>query len=157
MPDNLFPLGYDEQELAEDDIVEEAAIGYQNGPAFDDELGDFLRDGGNRILDSDGIDSWISWCKNCIATERYKHLAYDDDFGIEIEAAMNAESREEAESILTRQITEALMADPNGRVEYVEQLDFTWTAADAVEITAIIHGINDVTIDVTAYITKGDI
>ena len=157
MPDNLFPVGYEEQELAEDDLVEEKAIGYLNGPAFDDEVGDFMRDGSNRILDSDGIASWKSWCINCIQTERYKHLAYDSDFGIETEAAMRAETREEAESILTRQITEAIMADPYGRAEYLEQLDFSWTAPDAVEITAVIHGIDDVTIDITAYITKGEV
>lgn len=157
MPNNLFPTGYEDQYLAAADTADNTIIGYKNGPSFDDELGDFLRDGGNRILDSDGIDSWITWCKNCIATERYKHLAYDGDFGIEIEAAMQAGSKAEAESILTRQITEALMADPYGRVKYVEQLEYKWTAADAVEIAAVIHGIDDVTIDITAYITKGDI
>ena len=157
MADNLFPIGYEEEIIEEADLTDDRPVGYLNGPAFDYELGDFKRDGGNKILDSDGIESWKLWCINCIQTERYKHLAYDSDFGIEIEEAMKAATQEEAESILTRQITEAIMADPYGRTEYVEQLDFSWTAPDAVEITAIIHGINDVTIDITAYITKGEI
>lgn len=158
MADNLFPEGYENEviEEAEATLVD-TPIGYKNGLSFDEEAGDFIRDGKNSIVDSDGIESWKSWCINCIQTERYKHLAYDDDFGISTEEAMQAGSQEEAESILTREITEAIMADPYGRTEYIEQLEFTWTAADAVEINAIIHGITDVTIDITAYITKGEI
>ena len=108
------------------------------------------------ILDSDGIDSWKSWCVNCLQTERYKHMAYSSDFGIELDAAFAAETREEAESILTRQITEALLADPYERCEFIEDITFTWTASDALQVAVIIHGIDDVTIDVTAYLTKGE-
>lgn len=156
MANNLFPEGYDEEIVNPEDLVARKPIGYRNGIAFDCRAGDFMRDGMNKILPSDGIESWKSWCINCIQTERYKHLAYSTEFGIETAAAMNAGSREEAESILMRQITEAIMADPYGRAEYVEQITFDWTAPDAVEASVTIVGIDDVTIDITAHITKGE-
>ena len=154
---NLFPEGYEDEIVTEEELEAEAPAGYLNGIAFDEELGDFRRDGMNKMQDSDGIESWKSWCINCLQTERYKHLAYSTDFGIELDAALAASSREEAESILTREITEALLADPYKRTAYVEEIKFDWTAPDSVVVSVTIHGIDDVTIDITAYITKGDI
>lgn len=156
MADNLFPEGYENEIIVEADLESGKPTGYRNGITFDSQIGDFLRDGMNKMLDSDGIESWKSWCINCIQTERYKHLAYSTDFGIDTQAAMNAKSREEAESILTREITEALMADPYERTAYIEEITFNWTAPDALAVAVIIHGIDDVTIDITAYITKGE-
>lgn len=152
---NLFPEGYEDEVITEEDLTSDTPTGYRNGIAFDYETGDFKRDGKNRIMDSDGIESWKSWCINCIQTERYAHLAYSSDFGIETAAAMRAKTREEAESILTREITEAILADPYGRTEYVEDIEFDWTAPDTVMVNATIKGVDDVTIDITAYLTKG--
>lgn len=152
---NLLPVGYEEEVVLDEDLVQEGPIGYRNGVAFDYEHGDFKRDGRNRLLDSDGIESWRSWVVNCISTERYKHLAYSTDFGIELDLVFQAGSREEAESILTRQITEAILADPYQRTRYIEGLEYNWTGPDAVEVSAILHGIDEVTIDLVAYITKG--
>lgn len=154
---NLLPTGYEEEVLEADDLVANQPIGYRNGIAFDDSIGDFRRDGKNRLLDSTGIESWKSWCINCLQTERFKHLAYSSDFGIEMDAVFAATSREEAESILTRQITEAIMADPYQRAAYIENLEYAWAAADAVEVHLTIQGIDDVSIDITAYITKNDL
>ena len=156
MAENLFPEGYENEIITEEDLALEQPTGYRNGIAFDSLLGDFLRDGMHKLLDSDGIESWKSWCINCLQTERYKHLAYSTDFGIELDKAIKASSREEAESILTRQITEAIMADPYQRTKYIEEIKYNWTAPDAVSVAATIHGIDDVTIDITAYITKGE-
>lgn len=154
---NLFPEGYEDEVITAEDITSDTPIGYRNGISFDYETGDFRRDGKNKSLDSDGIESWKSWCINCIQTDRYAHLAYSSDFGIDKTAAMRAESREEAESILTREITEAILADPYDRTQYVEDITFDWTAPDTVKVSATIHGIDDVTIDITAYITKGGV
>lgn len=156
MAENLFPEGYETEVIEEEDLADGSVTGYRNGIAFDYELGDFTRDGRNRMLDSDGIESWRNWCINCLQTERYKHLAYSTDFGIEIEKAMKATSQAEAENILTREITEALLADPYGRTAYVEDLEFDWSAPDTVSVKATIQGINDVSIDLEAYITRGD-
>lgn len=152
---NLLPTGYEDEVITPDDIVEHRPIGYRNGVAFDYTTGDYVRDGKNRIMDSDGIESWKSWCINCLSTERYKHLAYNSDFGIEYDKVFRAETREEAENILTRQITEAILADPYERCAYIESIGFEWPAPDGIEVHAILHGIEDVTIDITAYITKG--
>lgn len=152
---NLFPTGYEEAVITQADLKSELPIGYRNGIAFDYETCDFIRDGKNKILDSDGIESWKSWCIICIQTERYAHLACPSYFGIDTSAAMRAKSREEAESILTREITEAIMADPYKRTRYVEDLEFDWTAPDTVRVNAVIHGIDDVSIDLVAYISKG--
>ena len=152
---NLFPAGYEDEVITEEDRSSGSPIGYRNGIAFDYQTGDFELDGKHRILDSDGIESWKSWCIICIQTERYAHLACPSDFGIETAAAMQATSREEAESILTREITEAILADPYGRTEYVEDISFDWTAPDTVVVNATIHGIDDVSIDLEAYISKG--
>lgn len=151
---NLFPVGYETEIIAGEETVSGRPIGYRNGIAFDDKTGDFLRDGKNRLLDSNGIESWKSWIVNTTMTERYKHLAYSSDIGIEYDRVFNAKSREEAESILTRQIVENIMADPYGRCEYVENVEFTWTGSDAVTVSITVQGIDDVTLDVTAYITR---
>lgn len=156
MADNLFPEGYETETIDEEDLVDSGFTGYRNGISFDEELGDFKRDGKNKMLDSDGIESWKSWCINCIQTERYKHLAYSSDFGISKEAALKATSHAEAENILTREITEAILADPYGRADYIEDLVFDWTDPDTIVVLVTIHGIKDVTIDITAYITKGE-
>lgn len=153
---NLMPVSYEtEKDLGIEDITDESAGRYRNGIAFDYEAGDFKRDGKNKLLDSDGIESWKSWCINCLQTERYKHLAYSSDFGIEMDPVFNATSREEAESHLTRQITEAIMADPYERAKYVPEIEFTWEAPDEIRADVTIQGIDDVTIDIVAYITKG--
>lgn len=156
MASNLFPEGYEEEIITQAELESGRPIGYRNGIAFDYRMGDFARDGMNKMLDSDGIESWKSWCINCLHTQRYKHLAYSTDFGIDSDAAMKATSRGEAESILSREITEAILADPNKRAEYIEEIVFDWTAPDALAVNVTIHGVDDVTIDITAYITKGE-
>lgn len=156
MANNLFPEGYESEVITQEELASEKPTGYRNGIAFDNRRGDFLRDGMHKMLDSDGIESWKSWCINCIRTERYKHLAYSSDFGIEIDKAMKASSREEAESILARQITEAILADPYKRAKYIEQITFEWTAPDAVCVDVSIQGVDNATIDITAYITQGE-
>ncbi len=151
---NLLPTGYETEITNLSNMASDRPIGYRNGPAFDYETGDYKRDGKNRILDCDGVESWKAWCINCISTQRYSKLAYGTDFGIELDLVFAAESHEEAESILIRQITEAILADPYGRCEYVENIGINWTAPDALEANVTLHGIDDVTLDLTAYITK---
>lgn len=157
MAENLFPEGYEDEVVETEELEEEKPVGYRNGVSFDELNGDFRRDGMNKLLDSTGIESWKSWIINCLSTERYKHLAYSSDFGIELDLVFAAASHEEAESILTRQITEAIMADPYQRTAYIEDIEYNWSAPDAIEVKLTIHGIDDVSIDAIAYLTKGDI
>lgn len=151
---NLFPTGYESEIITEGDLLNDQPIGYRNGLSFDYETGDFRRDGKNKILDSDGIESWRSWVINCINTERYKHLAYSTDFGIELDKVFAAESREEAESILTRQCTEAILADPYERTAYIDNIEISWPHPDGIIFACTLHGIQDVTIDITTFLTN---
>ena len=120
MANNLLPEGYENEVVLDEDLVQRGPIGYRNGIAFDYKNEDFMRDGMNKLLDSDGIESWKSWCINCLNTQRYAHLAYSSDFGIDIDKVFKAGSRDEVESILTREITEAILADPYQRANYIE-------------------------------------
>lgn len=153
---NLFPEGYENEVIVAEDLKSGTPTGYRNGIKFDFEAGDFVRDGMNRLVACDGIESWRAWCIKCLQTERYDHLAYSTDFGIETEAAMKSSSRAEAESILARQITEAILADPYERAAYIEDITFDWSAPDTVAASIIIHGIDDVSIDIIAYINRGE-
>lgn len=155
MPQNLFPTGYEDETSTVADVAQKTPVGFRSGVLFDYSLGDFPRDGRHRILDCSGIESWKAWVVNCMATERYKYLAYSQSYGIETERIFSASSRSEAESILTRQINEALMADPYKRTQYVETLSINWTSPNSVEVDLVLHGQEDVTIDITAYISRG--
>lgn len=152
MANNLYPDGYEDETMETADTESSEPIGYKPGVAFDLQTGDFVRDGRARLLEASGVDSWKQWCTNCLQTERYKHLAYSSDFGIEYDSVFAAETREEAESILTRQITEAILADPYERAYYISNLEFDWIAPDGVQVSMTIVGIDDVTIDLTTYI-----
>lgn len=152
MANNLYPEGYEDEVIGTDDTEDSAPTGYKPGVAFDLKTGDFMRDGRDRLLEAPGVDSWKQWCTNCLQTERYKHLAYSTDFGIEYDEIFSAETQEEAESILTRQITEAILADPYGRASYISNMEFNWIAPDGVQVSMTIVGIDDVTIDLTTYI-----
>lgn len=153
---NLMPKRNEtEQDMTVVGIAEENTVRYPNGIAFDYQTGDFLRDGKNKMVDSTGVESWKSWCINSIMTERYKYLACSPNFGIELDQVFRASSHDEAESILTRQITEAILADPYERARYVSEIKYTWEAPDAVTASVCIQGVDDVSIDITAYITKG--
>lgn len=155
MAENLYPEGYENETAVLDQLASQGTVGFRNGVLFDYKAGDFPRDGRNRLLDSTGLESWEAWVRNCMMTERYKHLAYSSDFGIELDPVFQAASREEAENLLTRQITEAILADPYGRTQYVKDIVYTWAGADGVTATVTLHGLDDVTLDVTAYITRG--
>jgi len=154
LADNLFPTGYETQVAEAEDVADPVAIGYRPGISFDFDTGDFVRDGRRRIQNADGVESWEGWCRACLLTERYEHLAYSTDFGIETREAFAAETREKAEALLEREITEALEADPYGRTEYVEDIVFVWDAPDSVQVMVTVRGIDNVSIDVTADLTR---
>lgn len=154
MAENLFPQGYESETITAEELEEQSVVGYKPGLRFDYENGDFIQDGRKRIQNADGVESWEGWCKACLMTERYQHLAYNTDFGISTSEAFAAESHEKAEALLSREISEALAADPYGRTEYVEDITFAWTAPDTVQVVVTVHGINGVTIDVAADITR---
>lgn len=141
---NLFPLNYDDEALVVDaESVEDGeAIGYKESVYFDFNKGDYLRSSTNRLITSTGSDAWIHWCVKCLATQRYAHLAYSDNYGVDYEAVFGSTTREEAENELTRQITEALEADPYQRLSYIDSMTFEWLDDTAVEVSLVLVGIN---------------
>lgn len=151
---NLFPDGYEEEVLTEADLLDDKPIGYKDSIYFDEELQDLVRDGQYRIKSANGLEAWEQWCINCIQTERDVYPCYGEFFGIKTLEAFSTDDREKTESILTREICEGLQNDPYGRTEYVSEVVFDWYAPDAVNITAVVHGIDDVTIDITATIDR---
>lgn len=151
--DNLLPEDYEEETVDVSETEDDTPVGYRPGVLFDWKTGDFVRDGRNLLQEATGVESWQQWCQNCLQTERYKHLAYDTDFGIELDEVFKASTRAEAESILTRQITEALEADPYGRTAYIDNIIYDWSSTDGVRVDVTVVGIADVTIDVTAFLT----
>lgn len=140
---NLFP-----EELEADALVKEtetektSAKGYRKSVYFDFTKGDFVRDGANRLIESSGTEAWIQWCIKCLQTQRFAHLAYSTDYGIDFETVFSCTTREEAENELTREITEALGADPYERLSYIESMTFEWIDDTSVEVHLILVGID---------------
>lgn len=148
---NLLPENfYDEDQVVSIEAIENGGfMGYKESYFFDIKEGDFLRDGSNKVIKSSGLEAWVHWCEKCLATQRYSCLAYNTDYGIDVELAFSAESHEEAENILRTEITEALKADPFGRLDYIDEISFTWTAPDAVEVFVVIVGIDGNTAEIS--------
>ena len=143
---NLFPDSYDEEILLAEDVAQsESDTGYAPGALFSD--GDLQRDGQYQVVEASGLEAWEQWCVKATLTERYSSPIYTTDVGVEYQQAMKAETHDKAESILNKNINEALMADPRGRTKYVEEISFSWIAPNAVQISVKVVGIDNATID----------
>lgn len=112
----------EEEELEEEDEIE-----YLKDYRFDFSSGEFVTGSNDTIL-CDGADAWLQWCGSVIRTVRYGCLAYSDDIGVELEDIIGLSDREDAELQLETTITEALLSDPDGRTESVEDFSFDWGA-----------------------------
>ena len=151
--ENLFPEDM-ETTLDEDELIEEGetVIGYKKGVCFDDITGDLLLDGNGSIVECTPIDAWVQWGTKCIETPRFQCRAYSSDIGIDADEVRNAITREEQESMLYSEISEALSADPYGRTAYVQSIEFDWIASDTVNVSVTVVGIEDVAPEVNATI-----
>lgn len=153
---NLFPIGYESEISEVSEVVSDSVIGYKRGIAFNSERGDFVRNGKNSTIESSGVDSYKRWCFITLYTQRYAHLGLDTDAGIDREGIFQCPTRAEAESMLAREITEALMADKYGRTAFVSDFEFSWVRPNAIEAKFTIHGIEGVVIDMAITITSVD-
>ena len=152
---NLFPENYQSQTITSEEVTAaDETVGYKQSVYYDYKNGEIVRDGQNKVLTATGIQAWETWCYKCLNTERYTCAAYSSDFGIEAEKALAAESKEEAEAILTLQITEALMADPYKRTQYISDITFNWIAPDSVEVSVTAYGIYNASIDIITTLGK---
>lgn len=116
--------------------------------AFDFKSGDFVRDGAHRIVQASPRDTWIQWCLKTVYTQRYACLAYSDDIGTEFESLSDL-GRAAAESGIERTITEAILADPMHRANYVGNFTFQWDN-DAVDVTFSVYSADGSTADISA-------
>ena len=97
---------------------------YRRSVKWDPAVGDFVRDGANRMVECDGREAFAIWCFKIAQTERYHCLAYPDSIGVEMERAMDNDEEDTVESMVQRTITEALMVNP--RTEDVLDFEFSW-------------------------------
>lgn len=115
-------------------------VSYRPSIAWDLEKGDFVKTSTNKVLRSDGLDAYRTWCVKMIATERYTCLAYSDDIGAEIENAAARPDRETIELALERTIEETLLVNP--RTLSVENFVFAW-GTDNVQVSFIVNATDE--------------
>lgn len=73
----------------------------------------------------DETNSWVEWCVKALATPRYKHLIYSDNYGSEFHTLIGQSlSHEAAESEIRRMAKECLLAD--ARTANVDNFKFEW-------------------------------
>lgn len=141
MADELFPT-FDVPEVDEEE--EEYDVEYKRSIRWDPELGDFVRDSSNRLVECDGYEAYMTWCYKMVQTQRDSHLAYTEEFsgsdlGVEMEETSHEDDRETVESMIERTMTEALEINP--RTEYVGNFVFSWEGDD-VHCEFIVKGID---------------
>ena len=146
MSNNLFPVFDVPSALAGET---EAQNKYPPAPMWDVEAGDFVADGANKLLYSSGKDAWVLWCTKSILTQRWAHLGYNSNEGIEAEEAFKEPDRKATESAFERTITEALLADPMGRTSQVRDFAFQWEA-DSLWIECVVVGTDGDTASIKA-------
>lgn len=128
MADELFPI-FDVPEVDAEEEEEEYDVEYKGSIRWDPELGDFVRDSSNRLVESDGYEAYVIWCYKMLQTERDSHLAYIEEFsgsdlGVEMEAVAQEDDHKTVESMIERTMTEALEVNP--RTDYVGNFSFSW-------------------------------
>ncbi len=111
---------------------------YRRTVKWDVEKGDFAQDGANRMIECSGEEGFMIWCYKIAMTERYACLAYPNEIGVELEAALKEDKHEIAESMIERTITDALKVNP--RTESVSNFIFAWNA-DEMNCTFFVKGI----------------
>jgi len=136
VPQNLFPVFDIPDALAE---TEPQTQRYRPAPLWDIESGDFVFNGSRQALYGTGYDAWVLWCIKTIHTQRWAHLGYSGNSGVETEQAFDEPDRQAQESAFERTISEALLADPMGRTRQVRDFDFKWYA-DSLTVSCDVVG-----------------
>lgn len=113
---------------------EDAERVFKPSPLFDFDIGDFVRDGANRVVMVEGRDAYILWVLKTLKTQQGACLSYMDA-GIDSEDAMSETSREAVQSAFERTITDALLRHPC--TERVFEFVYEWDA-DALSITFVV-------------------
>lgn len=154
MENNLFPEDIDNELVDLEDENETEVTGYKLASYFDFNSGDFVLNGKGQIITADGVTGYTQWCETVLATDRYNHESYTTDIGIDFNQVFAASSREEAETILESEITEALECDPYGRTQYVQNVICEWIGPDTVEVTVDVVALDNEIVTINKTLSK---
>jgi len=149
---NLFPV-FDVPGETTDPMDETQQL-YQPAPQWDFAAGDFVFNGANQPVYSSGVEAWKLWCIKTIMTQRWAHFGYSENAGIESWEAFQETDRQAQESAFERTITEALLADPAGRTQSVQDFVFEWSV-DSLRLTCEIVGHDGNSAEISVDITRG--
>lgn len=120
MADTLYPV-FDIPSIEAEGT--DAERSFKPSPLFDYDIGDFVRDGANRVVMVDGRDGYILWVLKVLKTQQGACLSYMG-VGIDHEAALAETSREAVQAAFERSISEALLVHPC--TERVYDFVFEW-------------------------------
>lgn len=126
---NLFPTVSTEPSP---EITDQSARDVKFGRSwkFDFDAGEFVLTPTGKVVESEGTDSWLEWCKKAISTARYRYLVYSREYGQEFEDLIARHLTKTAnESEIKRIVTEALMVNP--RTASVSNFTFDWRGDQA--------------------------
>lgn len=108
-------------------------------PKFDGDNAVFTINNIGQAVIGDAEDAYQFWVVKCLLTERYKYLAYSDDFGVEMEEILRSDyPRDIKESEIERTIVEALTVDE--RTVSVTNFEFKWEG-DAMTVHFLVESI----------------
>lgn len=129
MDNKLFPEYDLDEEEADEESEEEFDTEYKRTLKWNPELGDFVRDSSNRVVECDGYEGYAIWCYKMVQTVRDAHTAYIEeitgsDLGVDMDGIEQEDDRETVESMLQRGYADALMVNP--RTESVSNFSFNW-------------------------------
>ncbi len=129
MENELFTEADIEEDEEEQEQDEEYDTEYKRSLKWNPELGDFVRDSSNRLVECDGYEAYAIWCYKMVQTKRDVHMAYmeevsGNDLGVDLDGIEQEDDRETVESMLERGYREALMVNP--RTESVSDFVFDW-------------------------------
>lgn len=143
---NLFPV-FDVPSTVTEDYTPKAR--YNPAPMFDIAKGDFITDGARQPLYGTGYDAWVLWCTKTILTQRWAYMGYSSNAGVEADEAFAEPDRKAQESAFERTVTEALLADPMGRTQQIQDFEFKWNG-DSLNITCVVIGAESNSATITA-------
>lgn len=146
---NLYPV-FEVPELVEQQQTEPAPK-YGKSWLFDFKKGDFVLDGAGRVVEADGHTAWAQWCVMAVLTQRFAYPVYSNDYGAELEEAVQQKDRGAVETDVEQTVTETLMVDP--RTKLVRDFAFRWEGdqlfvsfvaepviGDAERLEVMVHG-----------------
>ncbi|SEO98715.1 DUF2634 domain-containing protein [Propionispora vibrioides] len=133
---NLFPATALPDPQTQETTTQEIVFGRNVELDYTQE--EFVLSPTGRQYKLDETNSWVEWCVKALATPRYKHLIYSDNYGSEFETLIGKSySHEAAESEIRRMAKECLLAD--SRTANVDNFQFEWIEDGVIFVCRIVN------------------